>query len=97
MTQEAELLAALDRLVEPLRGAGWTLRERRIERGFGADVSAIGELDRNSQRIDMECFADGTSQFFAGDESRENDPGPPLFQALSDADALVEFGVRGWV
>ena len=97
MTQEAELLAALDRSVGPLRGAGWTLRECRIERGLGADVSAIAQLDRNGERIDVECFADGTSQFFAGDSTGQNDPEPPLFQALSDADALIEFGLRGWV
>lgn len=97
MTEEAELLAALDRIVEPLRDAGWTLRECRIERGFSADVSATGELDRSGERIDVECFADGTSQFFAGDESGQRDPEPPLFQALTDADALAEFALRGWV
>lgn len=97
MAQEAEQLAAFDRLVAPLLAAGWALRERYVETGYGDDVSVIGQLERAGELIDVERFPDEAVQVFSGGGSGEDDPEPPLFQAKADAEAIAEFANRGWL
>lgn len=97
LEHDAGLLEAFDHLVRPLLAAGWALRERHIETQFGADVSAIGGLERRAQLSNVERFPDGTSQVFPGGGASNDDSTPPLFQAEDDAHAIAEFGIRGWL
>ena len=93
--QEARLLAAFDRLVEPLVAAGWTAAVRRTETEHGPDASALGELERGGKRIDVELFLDGMTQVFRGGGRRTDEPDPPLFQT-DGAEALAQFAARAW-
>ena len=94
--QEARLRAAFDQLVEPLVAAGWTVRMRRIETEYGPDVSALGELERGTERIAVELFLDGMTQAFRGAGGGGDEPEPPLFHT-DGAEALEQFTEQGWV
>ena len=94
---EAALLRAFDQLVVPLCRSGWTVARRDVERSFGADISALGELARGAERIDIERFPDGSSQVFPGSGGGADEPTPPLFAAENDLECTAEFAARGWL
>lgn len=97
MVTDEDLFAAFDHLVAPLLLAGWSVRSRIAERTFGSDISAIGELERGGERIDVERFPDGMTQVFSGNEGGADDPAEPLFISETDDLARREFTKRGWL